>query len=229
MIKKAILLVTILFSIMSEAQENKQLSLVNVTGEGKVYVTPDFVTINVSVETKGLDAIEVKKNNDVAMDKILKFLTKIKLPKDDVLTQKVSLTPNYDYDTKINNFIANQTVVICLKNLAIYDTMIEGLVSNGVNRIDSIEFKSTKMEQFQSEARINAIKNAKHKAEDYVAVLGQKIGRAFTISENSQPNFNPQPMYKAMLASDSAPNPKETLAVGKIEIVSNVSVSFVLD
>jgi uncharacterized protein YggE len=54
------------------------------------------------------------------------------------------------------------------------------------------------------------------KAEDYVSVLGQKVGRAMTISDNSQ-TYYPQPVYatmKSMESSDTA-QPKETLAAGK--------------
>jgi len=75
-----------------------------------------------------------------------------------------------------------------------------------------------------------AMKEAKMKAEDYVSVLGQKVGRAMTISDNSQVYY-PQPVYgamKSMAMSDNAA-PRETLAVGEINITANVSVSFILE
>ena len=104
-----------------------------------------------------------------------------------------------------------------------------GLVDAGINRIDNVTFQSSKMADYESEARKLAIKQAKLKAEDYVSVLGQKVGRAMTISDNSQNNY-PQPRYAAMKmmeSSDSAP--RETLAVGEINITANVSVSFILE
>ena len=50
------------------------------------------------------------------------------------------------------------------------------------------------------------------------------------ITDNSQPYF-PQPMYKGnmmAMASDEAVS-RETLAVGELEIVTNVSVTFALE
>ena len=76
-----------------------------------------------------------------------------------------------------------------------------------------------------------AIKNAKLKAEDFVSVLGQKVGKAYTISDNSQ-NFSPQPVLYASMKSASMNDgamPNETLAAGEIEVLVNVSVSFLLE
>ena len=108
---------------------------------------------------------------------------------------------------------------------------MEGLVNEGINRIDNVEFKSSKLLQLQSDARKLAIKDAKAKAEDFVSVLGQKVGKAIVISDNSQ-TYNPQPrMYamKSMSMDKLESAPRETLAIGEIEIIANVSVSFVLD
>ncbi|MFZ0598436.1 MAG: SIMPL domain-containing protein, partial [Flavobacterium sp.] len=99
-----------------------------------------------------------------------------------------------------------------------------------INRIDKVSFETSKLEQIETEARKLAIKDAKLKAEDYVSVLGQKVGKAYTISDNTQV-YRPQPMYTAMktMAMDSAGAENETLAAGEIEVIANVSVSFILD
>jgi uncharacterized protein YggE len=105
------------------------------------------------------------------------------------------------------------------------------VMETGINVINGVEFKSSKMELFESQARKKAILNAKKKAEDYVSVLpGQKVGKAISISDNSQTSY-PQPVFmaKGMMADSEATQPRETLAIGEIEIVSNVSVSFVLE
>jgi uncharacterized protein YggE len=61
-----------------------------------------------------------------------------------------------------------------LRDLSQYDALMEGLVNEGVNKIDNVVFQSSKLAQYQSEARKLAMKDAKLKAEDYVSVLGQK-------------------------------------------------------
>ncbi|WP_125723755.1 SIMPL domain-containing protein [Flavobacterium ustbae] len=228
--KKLVLFLTIMFMTMSYGQEIKQVPLINVNGEGKVKVAPDQVCISASVETKGNNAKDVKKQNDEKMDAVLKFIKKMNIPTADFKTKQVALNPQYDYEKKKTSYNATQTVEIVVKDLAKYDELMEGLVQQGINRIDRVSFESSKLTQYQSEARKLAMKDAKTKAEEYVSVLGQKVGKAFTISDNSQV-YHPQPVYAAMRmkAADSMESSNETLAIGEIEITANVSVSFVLD
>lgn len=228
--KKLVLFLTIMFMTMSYGQEIKQIPLINVNGEGKVKVAPDQVCISATVETKGNNAKDVKKQNDEKMDAVLKFIKKMNVPTADFRTKQVALNPQYDYEKKKTSYNATQTVEIVVKDLSKYDELMEGLVQQGINRIDRVSFESSKLAQYQSEARKLAMKDAKVKAEEYVSVLGQKVGKAFTISDNSQV-YHPQPMYAAMRMkeADAMGSSNETLAIGEIEITANVSVSFVLD
>ena len=228
--KKALLILSVLFISMSYGQEVKQIPQINVNGEGKVKVIPDQATIAVTVETKGNNAKDVKKENDVKIDAVLKFIKKMNLSPADYKTQRVSLNPQYDYEKKKHSYNATQTIEILLRDLSKYDELMEGLVNEGINRIDAVTFQSSKLAQYQSEARKLAMKEAKMKAEDYVSVLGQKVGRAMTISDNSQ-TYYPQPMYAAMktMEKSDASEPRETLALGEINITANVLVSFILE
>ena len=227
--KKVLLMLTVMFMTMGYSQEIKQVPMINVSGEGKIKVAPDQVLISISLESKGTRADDVKRENDKKIDAVLKFIKKESIAKEDFQTQRISLNPNYDFAKKKYNYVATQSIQIVLKDLLKYDELMEGLISEGINKIDNVEFKSSKMIQLQSEARKLAIKDAKSKAEDFVSVLNQKVGKAILISDNSQ-SYNPRPvMYamKSMNMDESAP--RETLATGEIEIMANVSVSFILE
>jgi uncharacterized protein YggE len=228
--KKLVLFLTIMFMTMSYGQETKQIPQINVNGEGKVKVAPDQVCISATVETKGNNAKDVKKQNDEKMDAVLKFIKKMNIPTADFKTKQVALNPQYDYEKKKTSYNATQTVEIVLKDLSKYDELMEGLVQQGINRLDKVSFETSKLIQLQSDARKLAMKDAKVKAEDYVSVL-QKVGKAFVISDNSQ-IYHPQPMYAAMRMKESADTmgaSNETLAIGEIEVTANVSVSFILE
>ena len=229
--KKLVLVVLTLFVTMSHAQEQKQIPQIAVSGEGKIKVKPDQVVVNFGVENTGKDAQEVKKLNDEKIENVLKFIKKFGIPASDFQTTNVSLNRNYDYDKKKYNFQASQSITITLKNISKYDELMMGLVDNGINNISNVEFKSTEIEKYKSDARKLAMKDAKKKAEDVVSVLGQKVGKALLITDNSPNYYSPQPMFKgAMLEmSADAGAPRETLAVGEIEVIINVMVSFVLE
>jgi uncharacterized protein len=228
--KKSIVLFVCFFTILTYSQEAKPIPQINVSGEGKIKVVPDQVTILATVETKGTNAKEVKKQNDQQMEAVLKFVKNMNLPQADYKTKRVSLNPQYDYEKKKHTYNATQTIEILLKDLAKYDELMEGLVDQGINRIDNVTFQSSKLTQYQSESRKLAIKEAKMKAEDYVSVLGQKVGVAITITDNTQ-IYYPQPVYamKSMAMEADGASPRQTMATGEIEIISNVNVNFKLE
>ena len=229
--KKSFLIIAAFFAIALQAQEQKtQVPQISVTGEGKVKIVPDQAVVTVGFQNTGKDAKEVKTLNDEVVDKVIKFLKKSGVPATDYKTNNVSLYKSYDYEKKKYNFQASQTLSITLKDLSKYDEVMMGLSDAGVNSISGVEFKSSKMDEYERDARKKAVLDAKQKAQDYVSVLGQKVGKALLITDNSQ-SYIPQPMYKGnmMAMAEDGGAQRETLAVGELEINTNVSVTFALE
>jgi uncharacterized protein YggE len=231
--RTTVLILVTLFGLTAQAQsqdQRPQVPQISVTGEGKVKITPDQAVVTVGFQNSGKDAKEVKTLNDEVVDRVIKFLKKSGIPASDFKTNNVSLYKNYDYEKKKYNFQASQTLSITLKDLSKYDEIMMGLNDAGVNSINGVEFKSSKMDDYEREARKKAILDAKQKAQDYVSVLGQKVGKALLITDNSQ-SFIPQPMFKGNMVAMAADEgvQRETLAVGELEINTNVSVTFALE
>jgi uncharacterized protein YggE len=227
---KKILVITITcFLALSQIHAQESRSVVTVNGEGKVKVFPDQVSISISVESKGVKAADVKKENDTKVDGVLKFIKKMGIPAADFQTTRVSLNDQYDYEKKKHNYLAVQSISILIKDLDKYDQIMEGLVDSGINNIGNIEFQSSTIEIHKTKARIEAVKNAKSKAQDYVSALGQKMGVAYTIVDNSHFTY-PQQRYEmmAMKMADNVFSGNETLAAGEIDVTANVTVSFLL-
>lgn len=216
-------------SMMASAQtlQEKQVPQINVSGEGKVYVTPDEAVITIGVENTGADANDVKKKNDAAIDAVIKYLKGAKVPEKDYQTKRVSLNRNYDYDKKKYSFVASQQIVIHLKDLSKYDALMMGVVDAGANNISGVEFRTSKLDEHESVARMRAVLNAKKKADDYAAGLKRTVGGALMVTDNTQ-TYYPAPMMRAefkTIADDAA---MDTLAVGEIVVTANVNISYEL-
>ena len=229
---RKLVFVLTLFVVTVQAQELKQMPQISVSGEGKISVTPDEAIISVAVENTGKEATEVKKKNDEIIDKVLKLIKKSGIPAADYQTQQVNLYKNYDYNSKKYSFVANQILSIHLKDLSKYNQLMMDLLDSGINSIQGVAFKSSKIKEYERQARKNAIEDAKQKAADYVSVLpGQKVGKALQISDQSFTNY-PRPVFaemKTMAMADAVETPRETLAIGEIEISATVTVAFLLE
>lgn len=225
--KKTILILA--FATMGvHAQEHQKTEpTISVTGEGIVKMVPDQVLIRIRVENEGKSAKEVKQKNDEAINEVFQFVKSMKIDKKDVTTEYINLSKNYDYNTKKYNFVANQSVSILLKDLSKYEALTQGLLDAGANRFDGVEFKSSQLEKYKSEARMVAAKNAKQRADEYASALGQTVGKAIQVSESGS-YVPPMPTMRVKAMMDSSESINQTIAVGEMEISVSVNVVFQL-
>ena len=228
--KKLIFLLVLTVSLHNlNAQNSQDRSLVNVSGEGTVNVEPDRVVIKSRIEHEGKSAAAVKAENDGVVDAIISFLKKQGVKENDIQTEYVNLNKRHNYETKTDSYVANQSISITLRDIEDYEDIMKGLLENGLNRIDGIQFESSEMEKYEMEARKLAILDAKSKAEQLVEPLDQKIGKAFSISESS---YNwVQPVYRMEMADMEvqSKSSQQTIAPGELEVKIKVNVSFNLD
>jgi uncharacterized protein YggE len=232
--KKNLFILMLLLSNLAMSQNNIQTTImqptVDVMGQGIVKVVPDEVTINVQVENKGQNPKDLKQKNDLIINDVLAFIKSMKIADKQVQTEYVKLNKNYDYQTKTYSYVANQSISIYLKDLELYESLMNGLLERGINRIDGISFSTSKIKELKSQARIKAMQNAKMKAEEYTKVLNQSIGKAVSISEFSNTNY-PGPVNRKamMISSDASAMEQQTISVGEIEVVTKINVSFLLN
>ncbi len=221
-----IICLTLLTSFAMQSQNNPYPSQVHVTGKGVVKVVPDQVSITVRIEHSGTNALSVKQSNDATVKEVLDFLKRTKIKSKHIQTDFIRLSKNYEYNTKTYNYVANQAITILLDDLSMYEQVMNGLLSSGVNRIDQVSFGSSKLEQLQAEARTKAMQDAKQKATEYAAALNQTIGSAVTITENNAYS-GPQPLGRKMALATTADS-GSAMAPGELEVQVEVQVSFVL-
>ena len=87
--KKALLIMILFCSAVSNAQELKPIPQISVSGEGKIKVIPDQVFISIAVESKGTNATDVKRQNDATIEKVMQFITNFKVPKADFKNKSI--------------------------------------------------------------------------------------------------------------------------------------------
>jgi len=61
---------------------------------------------------------------------------------------------------------------------------LTGLITNGVNNVQGIDFRTTELRKYRDQARALAIRAAREKAEAMVGDLGVKVGKPISITVN---------------------------------------------
>jgi len=228
--KKVILMLAMMSTLSFAFAQEK--ALVNVNGEHIIKVQPDEAEVNFMISTKHKDLQEAKKINDAIVSKAISYLKKQGVPEKDILTTRVNLNPYNEYvkdDKPIPMFNAQQAITFKLKDLDKLAGLLSGLVDQGVNNIQNVEFKSSKIGEIQNEARAKAMLDAKEKATILAQALGQTVGTAYSIQDNtSNNNGSPRPMMAMYKSAEMADSSQAPIATGEIEVRANVSVGLLL-
>lgn len=226
--KKLFFVLAFMSALPILAQQLPERPMVSVTGEGVVKVAPDEVLIKSRIEHEGESAAGVKKQNDEVVDKIIRYLKSQGIDEKDIKTEYINLNKRYDYNDKTYTYVANQAISIRLRALKNYEKIMKGLLENGLNRIDGIQFKSSEMEKYEKEARKLAVLDAQNRARELAEPLGQEIGKAVSISEMDYNSFQPVYRMDEAVEMSAAKGSQQTIAPGELEIKIKVNVGFEL-
>jgi uncharacterized protein YggE len=86
--------------------------------------------------------------------------------------------------TEATYYVVRKSIAIKLTKISSFDAIMTGLVTNGVNHVQGVDFRTTELRKHKDKAREMAIHAAKEKAEAMAAALGMKVGKPLHIDVN---------------------------------------------
>lgn len=181
----AIVIVSVALALRKD-DFNNQFS---VSATGRVFAKPDIANLIVGVKTeaKSTAALAVKENT-TKMNEIIKALKNIGIEEKDIQTTNYNLNPVYDWTDKtgqrLKGYEVNQNINIKIRNLDKIGDAIAKTTEKGANQIGNITFTIDDEFALRNEARKEAIKKAKEKAEGIVAETGIELGDIINVYEN---------------------------------------------
>jgi uncharacterized protein len=201
---------------LAQAQE-RSAWIVTVTGEGTATAVPDVAELRAGVITQGKTAREASEANGRTMTALLALLKTNGIPDTDVQTSRFSIQPVYEPNRnppqRITGFqVANQ-VTVRIRDLTTIGDMIDKLVGAGPNDFSGISFQVSGASAALDTARVEAIADARRKADIYARAAGLNLGRAISIVEEGSAAPVRVSAMAARQGTPIAPG-QETLRVG---------------
>ena len=212
-------------------------TLLSLTAQGKSTRTPDLAVFNAGVVTQGVTASEALSANAAAMNRVIATLKKAGIADRDIQTSQISLNPVYSQpeygpngiprqEPRITGYQAVNNVTIRSRNVAGFGKVLDALVASGANQVNGPSFQMAEPAAAMDEARLDAMKSARARAELYARAAGLRVVRIVSISEGG--GFSPpQPVYMRAMKAEAAAAPTP-IAVGEVEAEVNLSVQFEL-
>lgn len=215
---------------------------INVSGSAEVKVAPDEIWLDVSVETRSETLEPARVENDEKIAQALKFLKTSGIKDKDVQTDFISVAPDYDSNrSRIVPvaYIVQKSMKVRLTNVTNFQAVLTGLLTNGVNRVNDVDFRTTQLRKYRDQARSMAVRAAKEKAAALVTELGANLGKPYNISatdnmwsyHGSRNRMNVFNNMSQNISSDNAPTDdyESAFAIGQISVSANVNVSFLIE
>jgi uncharacterized protein len=220
---------------------------INVSGSAEVKVAPDEIYLRVGVETRDEKLDIARRQNDERVAAALAFLKTSSIKDKDVQTDCVNVEPDYDYNRSHVTpvaYVVRKSIEVHLTTVTNLEGTLTGLLTNGVNYVHGIDFRTTQLRKYRDQAREMAIKAAREKADAMAAALDVKRGKVCNINVNDWSGswngssywggragyYNNQMQNIVQNRGDGAADTAgETFSVGQISVSASVNVSFLIE
>lgn len=212
-------------------------AVLTLSADGRSTRVPDLAVFNAGVTTQAKTASAALSQNAEQMNAVIAALKASGIAERDIQTSNLSVNPVYGQpradangnvsgDPVIIGYQATNQVEVKQRKIGNYGKTIDTLVNAGANQVSGPSFQLDNPDIASDEARVEAMKKARARADLYAKAAGLTVKRILTISESG--GYAPQPMVmyaraEAMMAK--APSP---VAAGEVQVGANVTVTFEL-
>lgn len=226
--------------------------LFTVDGTGTATAVPDSGIVNVGItQTSTIVADAQSKTNQIA-NKVIADIKKLGIAEKDIKTTNYSVTPNYSSNPQplmmgtgqaqtqiypiqppgggsgqqIIGYTVTQNLEIDVKPIDKVNKVVDTATADGANLVGqvSFSFSDSMKTKLENQARADAIKEAKQKAQDLSNLSGIRLGRLVNVVETN--SFRPYPIAMGAAKTDSTTTPTTTITPGESTVSISVTLSY---
>lgn len=231
-----------------KGQRSYDENTISVSGTAEVSGAPDIATFSFTVSEVANNPEEAQGVISKKVDSILAGLNELNISDDDIQTDSYTINPRYEWSRSVDPKIAvdgtsyipegrqvligydvQQSVSVTLRDLDRAAEALTLFAAQGVENLYGPQFEIDEPEALEEQARLEAIADAKAKAERLAKDLGVKLGKIVSFSEGGNgyypmANYARSEMAFSMDSAGSAPE----LPTGMNDITSNVTIVYTI-
>mgnify|MGYP001577368277 FL=1 len=222
-------------AILRDRIVNQPYREISVTGRGEVSYTPDIAKIILGVHSEGSTAQAALLPLNTKIDAILAALLALGVPQENVSTHSLSLYPQYYYPegspSQVSGYTADEQITVevsIAESKTMVQSVIEAASKNGANQILGVTFEPSNIDDLKQEALIEAIGEAKGRAQAIADAAGVRLKRVIGWWENpiSVPG-QPIPYYDSYgYGGDMGDSIAPSVPTGTSEVIIEVNLNY---
>lgn len=188
--KQALLLSVLFLASCSTTDKPKKI---RVSGEGKVRVMPNQVTLTLDVSFTQPRMVDAVRKTQETVDSVILILEKFGKKDLDIKTSSISANKDYEYVGNTNKFMgyqAQQTIDFVLNDISKFTELTGKLLETKINSISHIQFSHSKADSLFREADLLAYDDALKSANKLTTRASVKLGKLLFLSNDNSSSDN---------------------------------------
>ena len=219
---------------------------ITVSGLAERKVVPDEAHITVNLNAQDKDLAKARSAHQAKLAKLMKIVADAGIDERKVATRSSSLQPIYTYRNEngqsqrvFEGYRAQTELDVTVGDTKKLGALMDKIASAGFEQgantewgsLMSVYYTLSDPDTLRDEMLVQAIGNAKAKAQRMASAAGASLGNVYQINENGTPQFQPMlapMMARAELASAADAKMQSAPPAGEQELQSNVTVTYEL-
>ena len=175
-----------------DQSENKNLRTISVSGVAEKEIEPNIIYFTISLKEYQLETGSKFQMTELE-NQLVNSVEKAGIDKENLTVENVyGYNHSWNKKTENKDFMARKQFQLKLENAKKLNAILAKIDPKAIEYARVSQYTHSRLQELNQELQVEAVKNAKAKAEALLQPLGEKVGKVLEVSENQQ-NF--QPVY----------------------------------
>jgi hypothetical protein len=190
----ALLAALSLTALPASAQEDDDESTITVSGSGSASGAPDVASIEIGVQARNTDVLAAFEEANSTIDAVIEAIVESGVAREDIRTVGLNINQEFnggppmpgapgDQTTPEPVFVVNNRVMVTIRDTDNIANVINASVGAGANSIFGLNFGIQDRDALVSDARANAMEDARSTAQELADLAGVELGSVVRIRE----------------------------------------------
>lgn len=178
----------LMLSVLPAAAQATQPDTITVTGTGQASAQPDFATLEIGVESSAPEATAAFSQTNATLEAVIAAVVAAGVDAADVQTSNLNIysRTNFDPMTQMETLIGfnvSNTVRVTVRDVSSIETVVDAASGAGANQLYGLTFGIEDRAALESQARADAVTDARAKAEELAGLIGASLGQVVSVRE----------------------------------------------
>ncbi len=205
---------------------------ISVSGTGEAYGTPDVAYVNLGIDVTDSDIGKALDSANTSMAAIVAAITDTGVDAKDVQTVNFNVYPEDKYDPQTGQatgervYHVQNSVNVTVRDMTKVGTVMQAGLGAGANTVNGLSFGISDTKPLEQDARLQAVADARARAQALADAFGVKLGDVISVSEGY--GSVPVPITYAKADAFAAGGAAPQVNPGQLSVNVQLSVTFAI-